>query len=200
MTVAFTLRRFLRSAPFAAAQRLVPEDALDLLRRKLFPMKQAEACRVLAGLLTAEVPFVLAGGWAVDALVTELRRRHSDLDVIASPEVVPLMISVLAGLGYLLAIADCEGGWWAPHKMVLRSGGGGRIEVLVLAAQQWDPLVRRAAALLGVDVDRAPVPGHIGGLEVPCLPAALQLATHDGFAMNRDQRSDSRLLVELARR
>ncbi len=217
MTLRSALRRILVSTPFTTAERLIPDNAVESVRRALFPMTQDEVRRVLAGLIAAQVPFVLAGGWGVDALATgqggrkggrkggrewgrRRGRRHLDVDVIAAPEVLATMLAALADLGYRQPAEDWDGGWWAPHKLVLVSDGGGRIDVLILAADQWEPLLRRAVELLGHDVDRAPVPGHVGGLTVPCLPAALQLATHDGFEMNRHQRADRRVLAELTRR
>lgn len=199
MTVAARLRRVVRSAPFAVAQRLVSEDTADLIRCKLFPMNRHEARRVLAALVAAAVPVVLAGGWGVDALVGEQRRRHADLDVIAPPDSLPLVVSTLAELGYQQSVEGSEGGWWAPDKIVFRHAAGGSIDLLLLTVAQWEPLVRRAEMILGGPVDRAPVLGDVGGLAVPCLSAPLQLAACDGYAMNRDQRSDRRLLDRLAR-
>ncbi len=198
MNVALRLRKVLRTTPFAVAQRLVSEDTADLIRRKLFPMSQREARRVLAALGAARAPMVLAGGWGVDALVAG-RRRHSDLDVIAEPDDLPLLAAALGELGYEAAAERCEGGWWAPEKVVFRSPGGGRIEVLLLTDAQWERLVRRADAMLGRTVDPAPVLGDIGGLAVPCLSAPLQLAAYDGYEMNHDQRATRRVLEHLAR-
>jgi len=64
------LRRILVSTPFTTAERLIPDNAVESVRRVLFPMTQDEVRRVLAGLIAAQVPFVLAGGWGVDALAT----------------------------------------------------------------------------------------------------------------------------------
>ncbi len=199
MSVALRLRKVLRTTPFAVAQRLVSEDTAALIRRKLFPMSQPEARRILAALGAAQAPVLLAGGWGVDALVSGRRRRHSDLDVIAPPDGLPWLAATLAELGYERTVEVSEGGWWAPVKMVFRSPAGGMIEVLLLTDAELDPLVRRAEAMLGREVDRTPVQGDIGGLTVPCLPASLQLAAYDGYDMNHDQRADRRLLERLAR-
>jgi len=194
------LRRFFRIGPSAVAQRLVPEDIVDLFRRKLFPMTTRETRRVLTGLLASRVPFVLAGGWGVDALVTELKRRHSDIDIIATPDELPALVPALAGLGYARSPEICAGGWWAPEKVIFCSAIGYRIEVLVLTTERLDSLARRAEHLLGREVPRTPVRGQVAGLAVSCLSAELQLAAHDGFEMTHDQRQDFRLIENLARR
>ena len=193
-------RALLRVGPFSAAQRFLPEAALSLIHRKLFPMPKHEATRVLRGLMLGGVPFVLAGGWGVDALVPGRDRRHADLDVIVAPDALPLLISALGELGYTRTENFAEGGWWAPVFTVFRSADSGRIEALLLTAEQLDRLARRAAELLAHSVDGAPVMGVVGGVEVACLSPALQLAAHDGFAMNYVQRKDFRRIDVLARR
>ena len=199
MRAAATLRKVLRATPFAVAQRFVPQDTLDLLHRRLFPMSQREATRVLAGLVAAGAPFVLAGGWGVDALVSELKRKHSDLDIITAPSDLPMLAPALADLGYARTPEVCEGGWWAPETTTFRSVSGGRIEVLVLTTEHLELLAQRAEQMMGHSVDRAPVRGRVGDTEVPCLSAELQLAAHDGFAMNRAQRGDCYVIEALVR-
>lgn len=199
MVLAPMLRKVLRAAPFAAAQRLVPEHTMNHVRRKLFPMTAREATRVLAGLVAAGAPFVLAGGWGVDALVSELKRKHSDLDIITTPSDLPMLAPALADLGYARTPEVCEGGWWAPETTTFRSVSGGRIEVLVLTTEHLELLAQRAEQMLGHSVDRAPVRGRVGDTEVACLSAELQLAAHDGFAMNRAQRGDFYVIEALVR-
>lgn len=200
MSGSIRLRSFFRTGPFVAAQRFLPNAALTVVQRTLFPMPKQEAARVLQGLMRRGVPFVLAGGWAVDALVPGLERRHADLDVIVAPSAVSTLVAVLAEIGYTRTEDFAEGGWWAPVFTVFRDAGGRRIEALPLTQEQLDLLARRAEELLGHGVDGAPVIGLLEGVEVACLPAALQLAAHDGFAMNYVQRKDFRHLDVLARR
>lgn len=199
MVLAPMLRKVLRAAPFAAAQRLVPEHTMNHVRRTLFPMTAREATRVLAGLVAAGAPFVLAGGWGVDALASELKRKHSDLDIITAPSDLPMLAPALADLGYAWTPEVCEGGWWAPETTTFRSVSGGRIEVLVLTTKHLELLAQRAEQMLGHSVDSAPVRGRVGDTDVPCLSAELQLAAHDGFAMNRAQRGDFHVIEALVR-
>jgi lincosamide nucleotidyltransferase A/C/D/E len=142
----------------------------------------------------ARLPFVLAGGWGVDALMGEFKRQHSDLDVIVAPGALGALISTLVVLGYVLTEESVEGGWWAPDTSVFRNGRGRRIEALLLTAEQLAPLVRRAEAMLGHSVDVTPVTGSVGVVEGSCLSPALQLAAHDGFELNHHQQRDLRLL------
>lgn len=200
MAVATTLRKMLHAGPLVAVQRVIPEDAVNLMRCKLFPMHEREVTRVLEGLLDEGVQFVLAGGWGVDALIPELRRRHSDLDIIVVPVDLPAFARTIAAAGYEQTPEVLTGGWWAPDMTVYRNASRGRIEVLLLTPQQLQRLAARAEALLGRAVDRAPARGWVAGVEVPCLSAELQLAAHEGFEMNRDQREDLRAIEALARR
>lgn len=193
------LRRLLRAPPLVAVRSLLPEFVVEFIRRKLFSMPTDEAARVVSGLFDDRVPFVLAGGWGVDALMGEFKRQHSDLDVIVAPGAMGALVSTLVALGYVLTEESVEGGWWAPDTSVFRNGRGRRIEALVLTAEQLAALVRRAETMLGHSVDVTSVTGRVGGVEVPCLSPALQLAAHDGFELNHHQRRDFRLLDALER-
>jgi lincosamide nucleotidyltransferase A/C/D/E len=193
------LRRLLRAPPVVAVRSVLPESVVEFIRRKLFSMPKDEAARVVSGLFDDRVPFVLAGGWGVDALTGEFKRQHSDLDVIVAPGALGALVSTLVVLGYVLTEESVEGGWWAPDTSVFRNGRGRRIEALLLTAEQLAPLARRAEAMLGHRVDVTPVTGSVGGVEVSCLSPALQLAAHDGFELNHHQQRDFRLLDALAR-
>ena len=68
------LRRLLRAPPVVAVRSVLPESVVEFIRRKLFSMPKDEAARVVSGLFDDRVPFVLAGGWGVDALTGEFKR------------------------------------------------------------------------------------------------------------------------------
>lgn len=190
MTVKNRLRKLLRTKYLVALQNCVPEDATDYVRTKTFPMSEAEARRVLAGVLSAGVPVILAGGWAVSAIAGGRKRRHSDLDIIVAPADLAALESAFGELGYHCSVRDSIGGWWAPDVSVFRTHGGSRVEVLRMSDDHFDRLTAEGETLVGRPITERTTPGVIGGLTVPCLSAELQLAAHHGYENNRNQRAD----------
>lgn len=184
------LRKLLRTKYLVALQNRVPDDATDYVRTKMFPMSEAEAHRVLSGLLSAGAPVILAGGWAVSAIAGGRKRRHSDLDIIVSPADLSTLESVFGELGYHCSVRESIGGWWAPDVSVFRTQGGSRVEVLRMSDDHFSRLSAKGETLLGRPIAARTTPGVVGGLTVPCLSAELQLAAHHGYENNRNQRAD----------
>lgn len=167
--------------------------------RRVFVMPAGEVARVAQGLASSGIPFMLAGGWAVDALAGTSRRRHFDLDLLIDPDDQAALGVSLAPFGYHLEVERSPGGWWAPEMAVFRSSDGRALEILLVDARHLEHLARRATDLLGREVRQVMSRGTVGGHDVPCLSAELQLAAHTGYRLDRCQRRDARFLARMAR-
>ena len=178
-------------------ERVVSENAVTAVRRRLYPMKITTVTRVLTALTESDVPFVVAGGWGVDALAGAATRRHSDLDLIVAPAALTALTQSLSSAGFTCHGAPVRGGWWAPELTTFSDAGRNRIEVLALTDDNWTTLTAKATELLGRAPTHTRVRARLGDTEADCLSAPLQLAAHSGFAMNSKQRNDHRRLTTL---
>ena len=75
--------------------------------RTLYPSRTVEAfyAKVLRELLDANIPFLVAGGFAVSAY-TGVDRATKDLDLFTTAGVFPRLLSFLQAKGYRIAIED----------------------------------------------------------------------------------------------
>ena len=97
----------------------------------------SEVLVVIEALESAAVPYWLAGGWGVDALVEKQTRRHKDLDVVI--EGFPgtsLTFAVPSRLGFHHVNMD-TGGVWMPTRSNFENMAGHRVEFLEI---DWDHL------------------------------------------------------------
>lgn len=152
-------------------------------------MRENEALAVLAALDGAGVPWWLAGGWGVDALVGRETRGHRDLDLAVDAGFLGTAVSALAGMGFVpetdwlpvrLEVAGGPGGWVDLHPVVFDASGHGRQE-----------------GPNGTWFDYpAPdlVTGTIGGRIVPCVSAPLQWRYHHGYEPRPQDLHDLALL------
>src|SRR5437773_12134200 len=62
-----------------------------------------DVVEILESLTVAGVPWWVAGGWAIDALVGEQTRDHHDVDVMVPADSLATVESSLAELGYARA-------------------------------------------------------------------------------------------------
>ena len=130
-----------------------------------------DVVEVLASLTAADVPWWVAGGWAVDALVGEQTRPHDDVDVMVPADALPRVEASLAKLGFARA-DESE----LPAFLILRDPRGRQVDLYLLqfdsagdgwqeySSTRWDRF--SAGELLGI--------GEIEGSTVRCLsPDAL---------------------------
>lgn len=156
------------------------------------PMSAKRAAETLAVLQVAAVGVLVMGGWGVDALVGEERRRHHDLDLIVDHRDMGTAVNTLHALGY-------EEWYHGPSMVPL-----GDLEPM------GDSIVLRDAEMRVVDLHPAAVrdsgapaaQGTIGGQPVPCLSPEQQIRAHQGYdkpwrRKQRNGRSDLRVVQSL---
>lgn len=142
------------------------------------PMAAPEVVRVLEAMSTEAVTVWLEGGWGVDALLGEVTREHSDLDLAVGAGDVPAAQAALERLGYSV-VPDPEPGLPARlvlahatgtvdlHPLAFDEAGNGWLQ-LSPTARSWSCHWRRALEATGV----------ISGLPVRCISAELQMEFH----------------------
>lgn len=155
-------------------------------------MTAESAVELLTALRAGGVDLCLGGGWAVDALLGEQTREHSDLDLwLPAAELEPLTLAV-AGLGVdrLLPVRGDR-----PWNFVLHDGGRRRVDLhlyeplpagRVHYGSVTDPHVFPAAALEAA--------GVIGGVTVRCEAPEWAVRWHTGYPPRAVDRHDVRLL------
>ena len=154
------------------------------------------------------------GGWGVDALLGEETRPHKDLDALVNLDDLGALAAVLADRGFALKEIWGENRWVAhaarlpligregragsevATAFVLRDSAGHEIDVHALTVD------RHGAGIAAWESDLAYPPealagrGVIAGTPVRCVSAAMQVATHTGYALQAKDLHDLRLLHE----
>ena len=191
------LSRLVSSAPEHSPIRSVLAPLRDSLRGA---MTSEDVVAVVDALESAAVPFYLAGGWGVDALVGRQSRSHDDLDVVIDEydRDLPRAIDALQPLGFTL-VASYERRAWMPKNTVLEDGSGRSVD---LDSLNWEILAREFGPP-GADAsgrasfeDRVFAEGTVGTRRVPCLSADVQLLYHSLFDLNAQHQHDVNLLRE----
>lgn len=161
-------------------------------------MKPEDVLAVVGALAARNVPFYLAGGWGVDALLGRQTRSHDDLDVVIDryDDEVARAIDVMEHLGFA-HVETHERRTWMPKRSVLDDGGGHRVELVSL---NWELLVREFGPP-GADLtarqeleDDVFSEGTVAGRTVPCISPRVQLLYHTKFELAEAHRQDLALL------
>jgi lincosamide nucleotidyltransferase A/C/D/E len=187
--------RLVASAPESSPVRSVLGPLRDGLRGA---MATEDVLRVVSALEAAAVPFFLAGGWGIDALAGRQSRSHDDLDVVVDDYERNLhrAVDALKPLGFRL-VASYERRAWMPKNSVLEDDTGRRVD---LDSLNWEILAREFGppSADGADRDvfehRVFTEGTVGGTQVPCLSANVQLLYHTRFELTRPHQHDITLL------
>jgi lincosamide nucleotidyltransferase A/C/D/E len=149
-------------------------------------MAADEVVAIVGVLESAGVKVWLDGGWGVDALLGEQTRAHDDLDVVCSLADVPQLPAALGVRGY-----EMQGGA-PPTSFELVDGEGRQVDVHPVT---WQP--NGDGLYLMRDGRTWPYPalgfagrGRVGGREVPCLTAEVQVITHAGYELDENDLHD----------
>jgi len=189
--------RLVASAPETSPIRSVLGPLRDGLRGA---MAAEDVVTVLSALESGRVPFYLAGGWGVDALLGRQSRSHDDLDIVIDDyeQDLPRAVGALKLLGYEL-VASYERRAWMPKNTVLEDDTGRRVD---LDSLNWQILAREFGPPTTDAADRASFEhrvfseGTVAGKRVPCLSADVQLLYHTLFDLNVPHQHDVTLLRE----
>jgi lincosamide nucleotidyltransferase A/C/D/E len=153
-------------------------------------MGTADVIEVLTLLDDVHANTWVDGGWGVDALLREVGRKHSDLDLVIFAHDVELARSVLAGAGFSRVLRD-----WLPTALAVADGSGREIDLHPVRPTPdggGDQQLPEGAAFHYPP----PVVGLIGGREVRCVDAETQVLCHLGYEPTDKDRDDMRRLRE----
>ncbi len=157
-------------------------------------MTADSAVRLLGALSEHGVDACVGGGWAVDALLGEQTREHSDLDLwVSAAEVEPLFVA-LAEVG-----VDRLFPWPGdrPWNFVLHDGAELRID---LHLYEWvdDGSWHYGSVVGGERVPAEALGGHgaISRTSVRCEDATWSVRWHSGYPLRPVDRHDVPLLCE----
>jgi lincosamide nucleotidyltransferase A/C/D/E len=173
--------RFVERSPVRGA--LSWPSVQRLRGRVQVPVDAADVVAIVTALGAAGAEVWLAGGWGVDALLGEVTRSHTDVDLA----VMTAAARVSAGAALVargdVAERELVGGVWMPTRALFRSVTGQTIELVELTAH-----LPEVASLHAT--------GIVDGVHVPCLSAELQVAFHTGYDPRPQDRADVAKLCE----
>jgi lincosamide nucleotidyltransferase A/C/D/E len=147
---------------------------------------------VVATLERAGVRVWLDGGWGVDALVGEQTRDHDDLDCVIALSDAPTARDALAVLGFAISLDEL------PTRFVMRDRSDRRVDFHTVTFEATGAATQQLQ-----DGTLAPYPpqgfvgtGHVAGVHVACLTAAVQSLHHLGYDPDEKDHHDMRLLAD----
>ena len=150
-----------------------------------------DVLELLTTLDASRIEVWVDGGWGVDALLGEQTREHDDLDLVARLEDIDPMLRALEPWGFSMSEDH------RPVRCVLRDRVGRQIDVHTVAFDAGGGGVQPQPS--GGTFRYPPegfVAGSIGGREVPCISAEVQLLCHTGYEPDGTDRHDVTLLAE----
>ena len=140
---------------------------------------------LMGRLAEAGVVAWLDGGWAVDALLGEQTREHSDVDLVLDDAALGAAVAMLEADGYVRLREDLPasvayrhpetGAEVDLHPLRLTPDGGGD-QHYADGRPPWHY--------------GAPVTGRVAGREVPCCDLGTQLRAHVGYEPRDVDRAD----------
>ena len=155
-------------------------------------MLARDVLHVVASLRAAGVGVWLDGGWGVDALVGEQTREHDDLDCVIALSDARLARDALETIGF--AVAHDE----LPTRFVVRDAADRHVDFHTVTFDAAGGATQQLQ-----DGSLVPYPregfsgaGEIGGVEVACLTAAVQVLHHVGYDPDEKDHHDMRLLAD----
>ncbi len=139
-------------------------------------MTAARVLILLDVLRSAGIEAVLDGGWGVDALLGRQTREHGDLDLVVGLAEVERIQAALGPEGF--AVHEDH----LPVRFVLRSQAAEQMDFHTVS---FDAAGGGLQPQPGGGVFRYPpegfVRGWVGGREVPCISAEVQVLCHLGY-------------------
>ena len=136
----------------------------------------SDAAAVLALLEDAGVVAVVGGGWGVDALIGAQCRDHADLDVVIPAAREASAIAALEAAGFVITTD------WRPIRVALCHPDGPEVDLHPVTIGPDGTRVQQGFDGVTYEYPAADITtGTIGGREVRCFSAELQMRLHDGY-------------------
>jgi len=152
-----------------------------------------DVLEILDALVASQVrAFWVAGGWGVDALLTEQTREHVDLDLVLDFADEGRAQAALEGLG-LQRIGKIRDefvpGALMPRRIFMRDGRGRMVDLHPVDLQTWpgswfERLQREGRLSFAIDPADACTEGSIADRPVRCLSAELQVASRQVYELS----------------
>jgi lincosamide nucleotidyltransferase A/C/D/E len=157
-----------------------------------YAMTAEDVVELVTGLDDHGVDACLSGGWAVDALLGEQTRPHSDLDLWAPAGHLERLFVALAGVG-VDRILPRPGD--RPWNFVLHDGDRRSVD-LHLYEPLPDTTVHFGSVVDGITFPAEALAGHgrVAGLAVRCEAPRWAVRWHTGYPPRPTDRHDVRLL------
>ncbi len=154
-------------------------------------MQARDVLQVVAALREAGVRVWLDGGWGIDALLEEQTRDHDDLDCVIPLGDASRARDALVRLGFVVTHDEL------PTRFVVRDDADRRVDFHTVTFDATGAAVQQLQ-----DGSLAPFPsdgfsgvGRVGGIQVPCLTASVQVFHHLGYDPDEKDYHDMRLLA-----
>jgi len=155
-------------------------------------MPADEAHTILAALRSHAVDACVGGGWAVDALLGEQTRPHSDLDIWVDADRTEGLLATLVSLG-----VDRIHPWPGdrPWNFVVHDGRSRRVDLHLYETLGEGRLhYGSVASPFRFSEDDLSGTGEIAGMRVRCERPEFSLANHVGYDTRDVDRHDVALL------
>ena len=155
-------------------------------------MEARSLLEVITTLQPAGVRVWLDGGWGIDALVGEQTREHDDLDRVIALSDAEIARDALAVLGFAVTLDE------RPTRFVVQDQTDRRVDFHTVTFDDTGAATQQLQ-----DGTLAPYPaqgfsgfGHIAGVRVACLTAAVQSLHHLGYDPDEKVHHDMGILAD----
>ncbi len=152
-------------------------------------MDETEVERILRLATITNVPIILDGGWAVDALLGWQTREHADLDLALDHQHLLKLLDFLSKLGYQHVWRDDQ---WE-HNFVLEDEQGHQVDLHTYITGEFGNVVG------GVKYPKEALTGkgRLAHMDVACIEAHYLVEFHTGYPLDQNDYQDVRYLCNL---
>lgn len=154
-------------------------------------MDQEEVMRILTLAEIASIPVVVAGGWAVDALLGWQTRSHGDLDIAINRAYLGRLLGILGRIGYgLVHEANVD-----DKNYLVDNGAGHQIEINVYSRDDKGRIMSGARYPSNYLTGQ----GKIGNIKVSCVSPEWLVDSYSEKEINQKTLQDLKYICNLYR-
>ena len=155
-------------------------------------MERSDVCELLDLLAADGIRVWVDGGWAVDALLGEQTRCHTDLDIAIEQRDVPRLTELLGARGF-----HPKGEPHAsPINYVVVDDRGRELDLHIITLDERGNGVYGSDGGANYTHHALSGRGRIGDREVCCIAAEALVGFHTGYEFDADDIHDVKLLCE----
>jgi len=154
-------------------------------------MDQEEVMRILTLAEIASIPVVVAGGWAVDALLGWQTRSHGDLDIAINRAYLGRLLGILGRIGYgLVHDANVD-----DKNILVDNGAGHQIEINVYSRDEKGRIMSGSRYPSNYLTGQ----GKIGNIKVSCVSPEWLVDSYSAKEINQKTLQDIKYICNLYR-